>query len=466
MIPWLYFLQDDEQLLIEGFTRRFTVEGPSVYLSLPLYRVQRRRGMTLGPTEYLRVRDRLTGELRNELGPKMYFQKANDEVLKRFAAIALKHNQFVVIIDKSTGILRVARGETLVYLSPHEEQIDGVREGINVDEHTAVLIRDTGTGSQQLLTEQQVFVPGPKQEIMEVQKRILLEDHETVVIKDKTGKFLFRKGHDKERSFFLDPYCGLLKFQWSSGIHKEQRNLIVTHIDMRPKFMWYEFGARTQDNVELNIGITFFWQISDVEKMVRTTDDVPGDICSHARSQIIQSVSQVTLERFLADFNAIVAGASLHSEDPFYPDRGVLLHAVEVRSITCKDEATQKILQEIIQETTNRLNMIQKQETSNEVMLKEISGKIEAEKVKGELLEIQHDHVLREFKTKGEAEAERVRVFLEGVGKDVPAADRIGLFNTLRKKEILEKLSEGKAQLFFTPSDVDLSIESKDRSLG
>ena len=111
--------------------------------------------------------------------------------------------------------------------------------------------------------------------------------------------------------------------------------------------------------------------------MIQTTDDAPGDVCSHARSAIIQSVSKVSLERFLDQFNPIVHAAILDVNDPFYADRGVKLHAVKVRSIACRDPETQHILQKIIQETTNRLNRLQQQESENEVRLKQIRGEIE-----------------------------------------------------------------------------------------
>jgi hypothetical protein len=550
LIPWIYYLKEDEQLLVEGFTRRWTVNGPAVFYSQPLWRVKRRKAKTLGPTEYLRLRDTLTGELRNEFGPKLYFPAASEEILEQLSAIPLKsnqyirlidkrtgsirvergdssvclnpteeilepvregvnideqtavlvrdistgqlqlisqpqvfipaanqeiverrnpillqQNQYVKVIDKSTGMIRVERGESSFYLNPTEEIIEdilsSVGEGVNIDEHTAVLVRDTQTGTLELITETQVFCPGANQEIVEVRQRILLENHETVVVKDRFGDYSIKRGTDAERSFFLQPYEELVEFQWASGLHKDEKNLIFTHIDGRPKFMWYEFEARTQDNVELIIGLTFFWQILDVAAMIQATDDTTGAICAHARSLIIQSVSQVSLERFLAGFNAIVRQAVLGVDDGFYAERGVALHAVEVRSVACKDPDTQRILLEIIQETTNRLNRLQKQEGDNDVKLKEIEGEIEVERLKGQLLDLRREHEQTEALTAGEAEAIRVRAFFEGLGNDMSASEKLAIFNTLRKQDAIAALSEGSAQLYFTPADVDLSIESR-----
>ena len=73
LIPRLYYLKENEQLLIDAFSRRWTVNGPGQVYAKPFWRVERRRGLTLGPTDYIRVRNTVTGELHNELGPKLYF---------------------------------------------------------------------------------------------------------------------------------------------------------------------------------------------------------------------------------------------------------------------------------------------------------------------------------------------------------------------------------------------------------
>jgi hypothetical protein len=507
LIPWVFFLKDDEQLLVETFTRRRVVNGPTTFFGTPFDRLRRRKALTLGPTEYLHVRDTLTGQVRTERGPQLYFQGANEEFgqrqtampLKRNeyvhvldkrtgairtergessvylepteallgetkqTAITLKRNEYLRVIDKRTGIIRVERGENSVYLEPTEEMLEGVKAGINIDEHTAVLVRDLQSGQLSLVTEPQVFMPAPHQEIVEARRRILLEDHQVVVIRDKEGKYEFRRGAGEARSFFLEPYAQLVQLLWSTGLHKDQRTLKITHFDLRPKFMWYEFEARTQDNVEIVIGITFFWQIVDIETMMRATDDAPGDLCSHARSAIIQSVSQVPLDQFLADFNALVRRAVLDAGDAFYAERGAQLNAVEVRSITCKDAATQRILLEIIQETTNRLNRLQKQSSENEVQVKQIEGQVEAEARRARWLELRRQNAETEALTVGQGEAQRVRAFIDGLGTELPIDAKLALFNTLRKQEALERLSQGTAQLYFTPQDVDLTIESRGR---
>ena len=117
---------------------------------------------------------------------------------------------------------------------------------------------------------------------------------------------------------------------------------------------------------ELLLEGTIFWQVVDVPRMIERTGDPKGDVWYHARSSLIQAVSAVTLEQFMASFNAIVSRAAA-TDAAFYEQRGVRLHGLEVVRYECADGKTAGVLQEIIQETTNRINRLQKQKSENEV---------------------------------------------------------------------------------------------------
>ena len=101
------------------------------------------------------------------------------------------------------------------------------------------------------------------------------------------------------------------------------------------------------------------------------------------------------------------------------------------------------------------------QESENEVRIKRVSGEIEAEEMKRKLLEIQRENAQVAAQMEGEAEAIRVDAFLEGLGDRVSQADAVAIFNTLRKQDMIGKLSEGTASVYFTPAEVDLSIETR-----
>merc|ERR1712036_119394 len=181
---------------------------------------------------------------------------------------------------------------------------------------------------------------------------------------------------------------------------------------------------------------------------VQTTGDTSGDICNHARSQFIKHVAQVSLKEFMDDLNCI--SNKVYKEDPlFYSSRGVKVHSLEVTSYQCAEASTSKVLQQIIQETTNRMNRLSQQESENEVLLFKMQGQIEQEKMKAELLNIQHQHLLAESASQGKAEAQRVAAFVESLQEQLPElSDRLSAWQTLRKQETLAAVCKGGASLY------------------
>jgi len=223
----------------------------------------------------------------------------------------------------------------------------------------------------------------------------------------------------------------------------------------------YQFTCRTVDNVELGIDLTFFWEIIDISLMVSRTDDLPTDMCNHARSAIIQDVSQVSFSKFMTDFNLIVKKAVLDKPDDFYSSRGAKIHSVEVRSIRCIDPNTEKVLQDIIKQTTDRLNRLQKQASENDVKIAKMKGEIDAEKLNGDLLKIKYDHRKSEAVMEGEAEADAIKSFINGLqDSNVPLEVAVHMWHSLRKLDAMDELSKGNSQMFITPSNTNLSIET------
>merc|ERR1719428_2543971 len=118
------------------------------------------------------------------------------------------------------------------------------------------------------------------------------------------------------------------------------------------------------------------------------TGDTTGDISQHARSKFIQRVSRVTLKQFMDNFNQLASEAQ-EADDAFYTTRGVQIHSLEVTAYQCADKSTADILEQIIQETTNRMNRLSQAESENEVSLFKTQGQVEQCRVNDELLDIQ-----------------------------------------------------------------------------
>eukprot|EP00811_Abedinium_folium_P004859 NODE_14475_length_1107_cov_2.295918.p1 GENE.NODE_14475_length_1107_cov_2.295918~~NODE_14475_length_1107_cov_2.295918.p1 ORF type:complete len:293 (-),score=102.95 NODE_14475_length_1107_cov_2.295918:229-990(-) len=252
-----------------------------------------------------------------------------------------------------------------------------------------------------------------------------------------------------------------MEIWWSSGLRRVNRDLCITRFDCRPQFMWFEFDVRTADNVELVIECTFFYEVVDLPQMIRTTGNLPGDIYNQARSQFIKEVATVTLKSFMEEMHSI-SSRVLVVDPNFYTVRGVNVHSLHVTRYFCTEERTSEVLQQIIEETTNRMNRLSKAESESEIKLFQLRGQIDEERLNSDLLKIQYEHRTAEACVAGGAEAERIAAFLAGLDDKVPELEnRISMWQTLRKTEALSVVSTGNANLYFTPSDVNLSIESK-----
>jgi hypothetical protein len=471
-------LQDDEYLRLKDTQsgKRWVQKGKALVFLEPTWRVETtstkgdtgvRKAMVLKAYEYVRLLDSMTGRVATHRGEATVFPGPDEELVdgSKRCAIDLKVNEYVKILDQSTGEIRVEAGANQVFLGPHDKELDdGKKKAVEVDGEHAVLVRNKSTGQLRLVTESQLFVPGPHESIEAVQELIRLADHEAMILKDKDGVFHYFYGSDEkrapeqQRAFFLPPYFQKVQLCWSRGRRREKRDLYIERFDCRAQYMSFEFTCRTKDNVELVLEGTFFWEVVDLPKMVQTTGDTSGDLCNHARSQFIKHVAKVTLKEFMDDIQKI--GNQVYKEDgKFYETRGVKVHSLEVTRYQCADESTSEVLEQIIQETTNRMNRLSQAESENEVKLFLLQGEIEQEKLNGQLLEIQHQHRQDEAKVSGTAEACRVAAFMSGMQENVPKLDdRIGLWQTLRKNDALSSISSGGSSFYYTPSDVDLSI--------
>merc|ERR1712139_255839 len=425
--------------------------------------------------EYIVVHDTLTGAKQNQVGPKMFQPGPFDEVTGKQTALNLAKNEYVKIKDEH-GRLRVERGEAKIVPKPLEEVLDshknnGVKKAVNIDEHHAVTLRNADTGTVELVTEHGLFIPGPYQEDIKVQKKIVLEEYEYMAYKDQTGKFIYVSGDSEMRNFFLPPFCEVVAQEWSTDLKKEHKSFEkVWRFDMRPAYMNYEFNCRTIDNVELVVDVSFYWQIIDLQHMIEMTADAPGDICTHARSTIIQAVSNITLMEFLEKFNSVikqgagVGGSAEVEEDLFYRQRGVQLLSVEVLQFKCSNPETDKTLQAIIKETADRLKKKECQKGENEVALSKLEGEIEQEKLNKQLIEIKKSHLKTESRIEGEAEYHKVVAFLGGCtgeGADevtVPMDQAVQLYQMLRKLDSVQALADSSSTLYVTPDDVNLTV--------
>merc|ERR1719506_3614048 len=242
---------------------------------------------------------------------------------------------------------------------------------------------------------------------------------------------------------------------WSSG---DGAHKTVTKIDLRAQSITFDYGVRTSDNVKLRLKGIIFWRVTNVPIMIKATSDPRGDVWHHSRSILIQAVSKAKLAEFMNGFNE---------------ERGTEVQSMEVTSFECVDEETAKVLQEIIRETTDRINKLQAQESQNEVMAAKLAADVKLEKQQGDvraakiaadiMVEKQRLEFLKakqgndnlESTIRGDAEGlkltRKAATFIEGLKGPLPdGAQRLELYKlheTLQAKNMDTKnLAGGSAQ--------------------
>merc|ERR1711871_104793 len=449
---------------------------------------EKAKAITLEANEYVRLVDDVTGKIRLETGEAIVYPEPTEKFLEggKKRGVAIDPETAVLVRSRTTGNLSL-RTKHGMYFPSIDEDIVKVQKLITLAEYQTMIIEDrfgqyhfvSGAIQAQPLTASNVALEKKTNNSNEKDKMETKMMEEDVVL---TGDVLAVDGNSKKTrnsnsttskllhlnrsingqnggvSFFLPPYCKIVELVWSNGVKKDKRGRKMTVFDSRPWYMNYEFVVRTSDNVELLLSISFFWSLENIAFMIRNTDDAPGDICHHARSEIIQAVSKVTLKQFMENFNFIVHETILESNDPFYEERGSKIHSVEVRSFECLDKKIDGVLQEIIKESTDRINRLQLVESENEVALEKMKGRIEEEKIKGQLIDVKNEHQRKEALIDGEAEAERVAAFIKGLNNVCGPDQAIVIFNELRKAEVMTALANSDAHLYFTPAECDLRL--------
>lgn len=442
--------------------QKATKIGPRLYTPGPYKKVSHVKDMiVLSNTDYVYVTHTEEGKIEIIAGPQTFAPKPYDKLSDILKKIVLKKDQYIKIVDNDTGIVRVEQGPATIMLQPYEKTVGDMKQAYEVNQHSAVYVFNHDDGSYELIQMNDqpfMFFPSPTQDVVDTRERIRLEQHEVMVIVDKDGHYTFMKGSDNSGSFFIPPYCHALEQEWSTDLQKShEETTIVSRFDLRPSYMDFEFLIRTKDNVEIIIDLNFYWQIVDIEKMVSITSDAPQDICKHAMSQILSESSRKDMKDFMESFNEIVQGA-ISKGDKFYSDRGVVIHKVEITGRKCKDPSTEKIFRDIIEEKTNRIKNLEKQEGENEVRLRELEGEIEAEKLKGQKLQVTKSFAREEATNDGQADADRIANFIENLPADLTKEEKMQVYYDMQNTERVKNVTHAGSTLYVTPQEMDFKI--------
>eukprot|EP00442_Polarella_glacialis_P052841 CAMPEP_0115096764 /NCGR_PEP_ID=MMETSP0227-20121206/29963_1 /TAXON_ID=89957 /ORGANISM="Polarella glacialis, Strain CCMP 1383" /LENGTH=581 /DNA_ID=CAMNT_0002490651 /DNA_START=55 /DNA_END=1800 /DNA_ORIENTATION=- len=455
------------------------IDGPKLLFLGPydkLLKVSQK--VVLQDNEYAIVKHSLTGVIRHEEGPTLFHPGVFDTVLRTRSKIVLQKDEYIRMVDGVTGAERVVHGPVNFVPIPLETSINGTKQDLFLNIDLSALLLNRNTGEQRLVVEKGAFAPGPYEEILEVRPLIYVLPHEALVVRNERGQLTVHAGTDAQDglgvSFFLPPYSEIFTMMWSdySSLPADSSSrVLVEKIDVRARKIFYEYEVRTRDNVKMTLEGTIFWQVTNVSKLVLSTADPEGDVWQHARSVLIEAVSNATLSDFMTGFNAIVMDAfRRQAQDGFYLDRGVELQSMEVTRFDCADPATSSILQEIIQETTNRINRLTAQQSENDVKAAALTADILLERQRTELITIKAENERLQAQMAGEATGMQLMkgaaTFIGGLNESLPSiASRVELYKLHEELQSRNKdtynLASGSAHLFLTPSDLNLRLDTR-----
>merc|ERR1719160_1706123 len=96
--------------------------------------------------------------------------------------------------------------------------------------------------------------------------------------------------------------------------------------------------------------------------------------------------------------------ARVIEHDDYYDNRGIQVHEVSVIRYECANPSDAKVLEQIIQETTKRMNELTAQNSKNDVQRASIEGEIALEQQRTKLLELKAENDKVSATALGEAE--------------------------------------------------------------
>eukprot|EP00755_Sulcionema_specki_P022788 Sspe_Gene.77351::Locus_48322_Transcript_1_1_Confidence_1.000_Length_2516::g.77351::m.77351 len=389
----------------------------------------------LSRNEYIAVRNEADGSIRNVVGPALFLPGPFDTWGEVRVVVGLRNLDYIKVLSND-GSVRVERGEQLLIPNPLDTVLGEVQRAVLVDEHHAVLVRNTDSGGLELVTRPGPFFPGPYQEVVEVQEKIVLEKSEVVVCKDPSGGLYYAAGNPELPStvqgpgpaFFLPPYHEVVHLPWEGA-----EGGTIWKLDLRPRTHTFSIECRTVDNVPLHLDVAFTWHITDVPRLVEGTSNAPRDIGIHVRTSIQREVAKTKLVDFLATCKVVVQSAALG--DGFYSGRGIGVLLIDVLTAKCSSDGLRSSLEEVAHEACTLAKAREKQQGENELALQSIAGEIQIETKRNTLIEVKKSHLCTEALIEGEAEGIRIEAFLSCVGHVVGCEAALRVFRTMQEQQ-------------------------------
>lgn len=157
----------------------------------------------------------------------------------------------------------------------------------------------------------------------------------------------------------------------------------------------------------------------------------------------------------------------MQGADSFYAERGVEIESMDITRYECADSGTALLLQQIVEQTTQRIKNLQVQETASAVQASSLAAEILWERQRTDLVHSRAENTLMEAEADGDAEglqrAVFAKTFIRGLEASVPSIEqRLDLYKHHLRLEsqnnMTKSLASGSLKLFLTPEDVGIKF--------
>ena len=279
------------------------------------------------------------------------------------------------------------------YVPEAHEVLGSVDEKIVLDNVEYVYVTDGTLGVTTLVIGPQRYTPVPTDTVSAVRHAERVAEYETVVVVTQQGEFVYQHGltdnttqlGDGQAStgglaFYPPPHSEVQTFQWTIGGDVEQHGgtRTVRAIDTRIQQLQFEFDdIRTSDNIEFELEGVVFWQVTNVETLVRTTADPTLDIWTWLRSRFAKAASSLPYSEFLGQTSNITTFVqrALDEEASMFDVRGILIHNMELIEVELADEALEaSFVTSVSNSAADRLHQVEQITTANQVAMAESLG--------------------------------------------------------------------------------------------
>jgi len=191
-MKFVKFVSLDEQIFITNLTSEIVINGPKVVFLNPFTtkKYEIKKALSLGPMDYCIVKNILSGEKRVEVGPKLVYLQSYDRIQRDEAnnkgysrqSISLKKNEYIRFLDRVTGKVRIVEGEKGCVVPGPDETHDGVNEAISLKVFEYVKIHDKLTGAVRTERGEGLTFLGPFETQIDRKQCAIEVDEETAVL--------------------------------------------------------------------------------------------------------------------------------------------------------------------------------------------------------------------------------------------------------------------------------------------